>query len=79
MPTYTILKGKFGHLCVTKRLSKFTSERIYGEKPWAGGNEITKFRSRSDNAAIKRFKKYISTHKQVLTYYDAFGKLRTQI
>ncbi len=55
--TYYIIKGKFGHMGLARRINNNSSNRIAGEKPWGGGSIIKSFRSRSDNAAIKRFNK----------------------
>lgn len=57
--TYYIILGRFGHKCVSRRVDKNSSQRIYGEKPWGGGQPISTFRSRSDTAAIKQFKENV--------------------
>lgn len=55
MKTYFVMRSRFGHLGLYRYEDKITSTRIDGDKPWGGGERIQTFRSRSDEAAIRRF------------------------
>jgi len=56
MSTYYVIIGMFGHRGLYRYVDKLTAYRVDGDKPWGGASRrSTRFRSRSDAAAIRRF------------------------